>query len=103
MMLNRSVVCSLSAGLEGNSFLSGSWDSTAKFWVLGRSNASLVTFTGHSAAVWSVIQLHNSNVVTASADKLIGIWNMQGQRLKTLQGNSKIVSRAWIGLPDIPI
>lgn len=83
------LVCCLSKGAGANTFLSGSWDATGKLWVLSVSQASVATYSGHSAAVWSVLQLQNGNVVTASADKTIGIWSKEGVLLKTLQGRLK--------------
>lgn len=46
----------------------------------------MATFTGHQAAVWSAIQLPNSNVVTGSADKDIIIWSPDGHKIKILTG-----------------
>lgn len=74
---------------ESSTFLSSSWDCSAKLWVI--SNNTLkekVTFTGHQAAVWSAIQLPNGHVVTGSADKDIIIWTEDGQKIKTLTGLS---------------
>lgn len=86
----------LGNGIVANSFISGSWDKTAKYWVLGDAQNSLITYSGHAAAVWSVLQLQNANVVTASADRTIGIWSKEGQRLKTLQGNKGIIFRSYL-------
>lgn len=91
-------VCCLTKGLDQNSFLSGSWDNTAKYWLLVEPQASRVTFSGHAAAVWSVVQLQNTNIATASADKNIGIWSKEGQILKKLQGHTDCVR----GLADFP-
>lgn len=79
-------VCTLSKGTECNSFLSGSWDMTAKLWNLNLSKNSMTTFSGHTAAVWAVVSLTNSNVVTASADKMVRIWLINGQQIRTLTG-----------------
>lgn len=80
------LVCCLSQGLEPNTFLSGSWDTTIKYWNVGSLSNSLQTISGHAAAVWSVIMLHNSNIVSASADKTIIIWSQNGLKIKTLNG-----------------
>lgn len=94
---HTNAVCSLSKGLLPNSFLSSSWDTTAKLWEMN-TNMSLKTFAGHVAAVWSVIQLKNSNVVTASADRTIGIWLKEGQKIQSLTGHSDCVR----SLADLP-
>ncbi|KAK4875781.1 hypothetical protein RN001_012203 [Aquatica leii] len=87
---HSNTVCCLSKGIELNTFLSSSWDNTAKLWNLLNGTA-LATFSGHTAAIWSVIQLHNKNVVTASADKTIGIFSKEGFRINTLQGHTDCV------------
>lgn len=80
-------MCALSKGLAPNSFLSSSWDNTAKLWNLDISTTkALVTFTGHEAAVWHVKQLSNEQIATASADKTVGLWTQTGQRVNTLSG-----------------
>lgn len=81
-------VCCLSKGAEVDSFLSGSWDCTARIWSMaaGTPQTPLVTLSGHSAAVWSVIHVSNGTVVTASADKTIRVHTAGGQHLTTLQG-----------------
>ncbi|KRT81864.1 WD40 domain-containing protein, partial [Oryctes borbonicus] len=92
------LVCSLSKGLEPNTFLSGSWDTSAKLWNLNNVHESTATYSGHLAAVWSVVQLSNSNVATASADKTIGLWFRNGQKFHTLTGHTDCVR----GLADFP-
>lgn len=97
---HTNTVCSLSKGLEANSFLSSSWDCTAKLWQIGRFPNSVCTFTGHTAAIWSVIQLKNGNVVTASADKTVGVFSKDGFRMHTIQGHTDCV-RSLVELPDL--
>lgn len=82
-------MCYLSKGIESNTFLSSSWDNTAKLWCLTKQwiQSSKVTYVGHTAAVWSVIQLQNTNIVTASADKTIGVYSIDGYRINTIQGD----------------
>lgn len=67
--------------------------------MLGKST-SAITFTGHKAAIWAIIQLADSRIVTASADKLIGIWNPNGERLNYLSGHTDCV-RGLIDLPEL--
>lgn len=79
--------------------MSGSWDNSGKLWDLGKGQGSIVTFSGHLAAIWGIIQLGDGRVVTASADKTIGIWGKEGQRLGSLQGHKDCV-RGLLDLPD---
>lgn len=95
---HTNAVCCLAKSLDKNSFLSGSWDMSAKLWLLGESQQAKVTFSGHQAAVWAVLQIQNGNVVTASADKTIGIWSKDGACLRKLQGHTDCVR----GLADFP-
>ncbi|EFA09359.2 phospholipase A-2-activating protein [Tribolium castaneum] len=84
---------------NNNAFLSGSWDCSAKLWTLGNST-STVTFSGHLAAIWSIIQLADSRIVTASADKTIGIWSSEGARLNSLTGHTDCV-RGLVDLSEL--
>ncbi|XP_045474731.1 phospholipase A-2-activating protein [Harmonia axyridis] len=98
---HSNTVSCLSKGVAPNSFISGSWDTTAKYWVLNKDSqtqTSLSTLKGHTAAVWSVIQLQDSKIVTASADKTICFWDEKGTLLKTLSGHTDCVR----GLCDVP-
>lgn len=48
--------------------------------------------------MWSAIQLSDGRVVTASADKFIGIWTASGQKINFLAGHTDCVR----GLLDFP-
>lgn len=75
------LVCKLNPGVSSNSFLSSSWDSIARLWKIAVASDNsyhpvlLTTFKGHSAAVWSAIQLPSKQVITCSADKTILVHN----------------------------
>lgn len=79
------LVCKIVAGIEENTILSASWDKTAKLWDLVTCKV-ISTFSGHEAAVWSVIQLPDGVIATASADKKIKIWIKNGSCIRTLSG-----------------
>ncbi|XP_044754625.1 phospholipase A-2-activating protein [Coccinella septempunctata] len=102
---HSNTVSCLSKGVAPNSFISGSWDTTAKYWVLSKDSqnqASHSTMKGHTAAVWSVIQLQDLKIVTASADKTICFWNTEGNLIKTLSGHLDCV-RGLCDLPEINV
>ncbi|XP_056634387.1 phospholipase A-2-activating protein [Diorhabda sublineata] len=85
-------ICAITKGNGVNTFLSASWDNTAKYWCLSTSTSKPVqTFTGHTAAVWHVRQISDGRVLTASADKTIGVWSPEGQKLSTLSGHAEAV------------
>lgn len=96
---HSNTVCALTKGFEPNTFLSSSWDCTAKLWSLTLLPNSVRTFTGHTAAIWSVIQLKNGNIVTGCADKTIGVFSKDGFRINTIQGHTDCV-RSLVELPD---
>lgn len=95
------VVCCLSKAIDKTQFLSGSWDKTAKLWDFSACLSSPVTtFTGHIAALWSVIQISNGNIVTACADKTIGLWTPDGTQIGSLKGHTDCV-RAVCDFPEM--
>jgi phospholipase A-2-activating protein len=78
---------------------SGSWDCSAIIW---RNNLSVHTLQGHSAAVWAVLGLGDSDdsVLTAGADNLIMLWK-KGKQALTFKGHTQAV-RALVRLPQNP-
>ncbi|KAL1514055.1 hypothetical protein ABEB36_003380 [Hypothenemus hampei] len=85
-------VCCLNKTEEQNSFLVGSWDKTAKYFKITDGHPHCVTtFIGHDAAIWSVLQLRNGQVVTASADNSIRQWELDGKHIRTLVGHTECV------------
>ncbi|CAH0554986.1 unnamed protein product [Brassicogethes aeneus] len=93
-------VSCLSKGNETGTFFSGSWDSSAKYWIISSINKSTVTFNGHNAAIWSAIQISDGRVLTASADKTVGVWTPTGQNINFLIGHSDCV-RGILDLPEL--
>lgn len=97
---HTNTISCLSKSNEANAFFSGSWDNSAKYFKLSGTPSCIATFSGHLAAIWSVIQLKDSRVVTASADKTIIVWDNKGQKLQTLTGHTDCV-RALTDFPDL--
>ncbi|KAG8039653.1 hypothetical protein G9C98_000382 [Cotesia typhae] len=84
-------VCNLRAGIEEGTFLSSSWDLSAKLWSLDNVEESLLTLHGHSLAIWCVIDLPSKAIVTGSADKNVIVWNRDGTQVHKLEGHTDCV------------
>jgi len=76
------LVCKINPGVLPNTFLTSSWDMTARLWKITimpdhtYQPVLLTIFKGHTAAVWSSIQLSTNQVITCSADKTLLIHNI---------------------------
>lgn len=66
-------VCCLTLGREPGTFLTASWDKTAKVWNY-MTGKLVTTLKGHELAVWSVIEVCSGLLVTGAADKTIKMW-----------------------------
>lgn len=90
---HESTVCSIAAGVEPHSIITGSWDKTARIWKIDESGSyTSVTLKGHEAAVWSVASMPAlKKFVTGSADKSICYWNAKGDKLRLLKGHTDCV------------
>ncbi|KAM8717735.1 hypothetical protein ACLKA7_004439 [Drosophila subpalustris] len=97
---HESTVCALSAGLKSRSLISGSWDKTARVWIISETgDVTHISLQGHEAAVWAVATLTDQQkYVTGGADKCIYYWNAQGEKLRLLKGHTDCV-RGLIPLP----
>ncbi|XP_066245153.1 phospholipase A-2-activating protein [Euwallacea similis] len=97
---HTNTVSCLGRTTESNMFLSGSWDTTGKCFKIASTPKCVVSFIGHTAAIWSIIQLRNGQIVTASADKTLGVWNSTGQKLLSLSGHTDCV-RSVTDFPEL--
>ncbi|XP_075153126.1 phospholipase A2 activator protein [Haematobia irritans] len=90
---HEATVCSIAAGVEGHSIITGSWDKTARIWTIDETgNYTFVELKGHEAAVWAVASMPESKkFVTGSADKSICYWNVKGEKLRLLKGHTDCV------------
>ncbi|XP_012286021.1 phospholipase A-2-activating protein [Orussus abietinus] len=86
-----STVCSLKAGQEEGTFLSSSWDLSAKLWKVDQLEKPVLTVKGHTAAVWCVADLRNGYIVTGSADKFVIVWSKDGCIVHKLPGHKDCV------------
>ncbi|CAH0395801.1 unnamed protein product [Bemisia tabaci] len=87
---HTNTVCNLRPGLQPATFVSSSWDTTARVWSV-KDKTTLLTITGHSAAVWSAIQLSSGIIVTAGADKTIRVHLPDGSFKASLVGHNDVV------------
>ncbi|KAI1765650.1 PFU-domain-containing protein [Hypoxylon sp. FL1150] len=69
-------VCALAVVPGGRHVVSGSWDKTARVWSLQKWETEAV-LAGHEEAVWDVLPLNATTIVTASADKNIRIYDLK--------------------------
>ncbi|KAI1778719.1 PFU-domain-containing protein [Hypoxylon cercidicola] len=69
-------VCALAVVPGGQYIVSSSWDKTARVWSLQKWETEAI-LAGHGEAVWDVLPLDETTIVTASADKNIRIYNLK--------------------------
>ncbi|XP_051162617.1 phospholipase A-2-activating protein [Leptopilina boulardi] len=97
---HQNTVCNLRASEEKGHFLSSSWDMTAKLWNINDVSNPKVTFIGHTAAVWCVLDIKNAlMIITGSADKLVIVWSRNGIIKHKLTGHTDCV-RDIVGISD---
>lgn len=75
--------------------ISDCWCSTARVWRNGETEHVL---EGHGGAVWAVLALSETDVVTGSADKTIRLWR-NGKQVKVVNGHTDVV-RGLCRLPN---
>ena len=56
-------VCALDVSSEGGFIVSGSWDSSARIWRIGKWECDAV-LEGHEASVWAVLAYDKDTIVT---------------------------------------
>ncbi|RMZ82342.1 hypothetical protein DV738_g1789, partial [Chaetothyriales sp. CBS 135597] len=96
MVGHQNQVSTLDVGGQGHWIVSGSWDTTAKVWQIGRWEPD-VELPGHTASVWAVVAYDADTVITGSADRGIRIFDLRGKLVNSFDG--KDVVRALVKLP----
>ncbi|KAJ5562642.1 hypothetical protein N7461_001403 [Penicillium sp. DV-2018c] len=94
---HTSNVCALDVSPNGRRIVSGSWDSTARVWEVGKWECAVV-LEGHEASVWAVLAYDDNTIITGCADQFIRVYNTSGTLLASVQ-NSNDVVRALCKLP----
>ncbi|XP_076684059.1 phospholipase A2 activator protein [Andrena cerasifolii] len=88
---HRDTICKLRTGNKEGTFLSSSWDQSAKLWDTSDLSKPQLSLVGHTAAVWCVVDLANGSIVTGSADKLVIVWARDGAVQHKLTGHTDCV------------
>jgi phospholipase A-2-activating protein len=83
-------VCALDVDPAGKYIVSGSWDSEARVWPVGKWECESV-LRPHEGSVWGVLAYDSETVITASADKLIRVFHISGKLIRTIRGNQDVV------------
>ncbi|KAK0167221.1 hypothetical protein PV327_004650 [Microctonus hyperodae] len=91
ILAHKDTVCNLRAGVDEGTFLSSSWDLSAKLWSLDDIDNAKLILHGHTLAVWCVADLPNKTIVTGSADKFVIVWTRDGKQLHKLDGHTDCV------------
>ncbi|KKK15067.1 polyubiquitin binding protein [Aspergillus ochraceoroseus] len=90
-------ICALDVCPEGGWVVSGSWDSTARLWRIGKWECDVV-FEDHQGSVWAVLAYDKDTIITGCADNIIRIFNASGALLRSIK-DSRDVVRALCKLP----
>jgi len=91
-------VCSLDASADGDTLVSGGWDTQARVWSISKGECT-AELKGHDAAVWAVMIYDDSTVITGCADKTIRVFSLGGKLLQTIPGLPDVV-RTLCKLPS---
>jgi phospholipase A-2-activating protein len=89
-------VCALDVSQDGKYIVSGSWDTEARLWEVGKWGDSTL-LDGHTASVWAVLAYDSNTVITGCADKQIRIFQTSGKAVHSIQAPE--VVRALCRLP----
>ncbi|KAL4981115.1 PUL domain-containing protein [Aspergillus desertorum] len=90
-------VCALDVCPEGGWVVSGSWDSTARLWRIGKWETEVV-LEDHQGSVWAVLAYDKNTIITGCADNIIRIFDSTGKLLKRIK-DSRDVVRALCKVP----
>nr|XP_018259045.1 uncharacterized protein I303_08588 [Kwoniella dejecticola CBS 10117]OBR81203.1 hypothetical protein I303_08588 [Kwoniella dejecticola CBS 10117] len=87
-------VCALAFSTEHQKLISGSWDQTARIWSRRSGEWKMdVVLAGHDQAVWgvSIVDSGPKTGCSLTADRMIFLWNEQGEILQRFKGSPEPV------------
>ncbi|KAI0476587.1 ubiquitin homeostasis protein lub1 [Xylariaceae sp. FL0804] len=87
-------ICALATATGGKYLVSGSWDNSARIWSVAKWETEVV-LGGHEGAVWDVLPLDETTVVTGCADKNLRIYDLRGSV------GGEVQPRSTIYTPDV--
>jgi WD40 repeat protein len=71
-------VCALDASADGKLIISGSWDTDARVWQVGKWGEESTLLKGHEASVWAVLSYDESTIITGTPEiplaYLVALW-----------------------------
>lgn len=94
---HASNVCALDVSQDGKLIVSGSWDTDARLWQVGKWGDSTV-LQGHEASVWAVLAYDSATIITGCADQQIRIFQPTGKLVRSIKTGD--VVRALCRLPQ---
>jgi phospholipase A-2-activating protein len=72
-------VCALDASADGKLIISGSWDTEARVWQVGKWGEESTLLKGHEASVWAVLSYDDSTVITGTLEPFCSaLWLLLG-------------------------
>lgn len=83
---------------DGGKIISGGWDAQVFVWDVEEGNV-VAELVGHEGPIWGLMVYDAKLVVTACADKMIRIFDINGKLLRTVKGHTDVV-RALCKLPQ---
>ncbi|KAL8657976.1 MAG: hypothetical protein Q9226_001386 [Calogaya cf. arnoldii] len=83
-------VCALDVSQDGTYVVSGSWDSSARVWRVGKWECDAL-LEGHQGSVWAVLAYDKDTIITGCADQIIRIYTSTGKFLHTIKGSTDVV------------
>lgn len=75
---------------DGSKLVSGGWDSQVFVWDVEAGNVA-AELTGHQGPIWGILVYDERFVLTACADKMIRLFDINGKSLKTISGHTDVV------------
>ncbi|KAK4624836.1 Phospholipase A-2-activating protein [Fulvia fulva] len=83
---------------DGSKVISGGWDSQVFVWDVEAGNVT-AELTGHGGPIWGVMVFDEKLVLTACADKIVRVFDINGKALGAIQGHTDVV-RCFCKIPD---